>query len=117
MTESCRGQFYLEKHIYNLYLSLIVYELWLFIIFWVAHYSLIIIFYVSILKQTVLKFIFFIKFIKKINLINKILAAGIGTRACRDHLKTVQMNFVSVIETNKIISTHGKLLKGMNPMT
>ena len=43
-------------------------------------------------------------------------AARIGIRACRDHLKTVQMNFVSVIETNKIISTHGKLLKGMNPM-
>ena len=45
------------------------------------------------------------------------LAAGIGTRACRDHLKTVQMNFVSVIETIKIISTHGKLFKGNDPMT
>ena len=65
VTKSCGGKFYLEKHIYNLYLSSIVYELWLFIIFWVTHYSLIIIFYVSILKEMVLKFIFLIKFIQK----------------------------------------------------
>ena len=65
VTKSCGGKFYPEKHIYNLYLSLIVYELWVFITFWVTHYALIIIFYVSILKQTVLKIIYLIKFIKK----------------------------------------------------
>ena len=31
--KSCGGKFYLEKHIYNVYLSLIVFELLLFIIF------------------------------------------------------------------------------------